>query len=58
MLFLLLFKVKRHTVLFLRKRFVTGVTPGLQIQWTALRSSVGSTPIRFRHFPSLCLFFL
>lgn len=32
-----------------RKRFVTGVAPGLQNQWTVERSFVGSTPIRFRH---------
>ena len=35
------------------RRIVTGVAPGLQNQWTAVRSSVGSTPIRLRqhHVP-------
>ena len=32
----------------MRRRFVTGVAPGLQNRWQALRSVVGSTPIRLR----------
>lgn len=31
-----------------RRRFVTGVAPGLQNQWMAVRSSAGSTPVRLR----------
>lgn len=38
-----------RTSLQLGKRFVTGVAPGLQNQWWAEMSMVGSTPIRFRH---------
>ena len=33
----------------MRRRFVTGVAPGLQNRWQALPSAVGSTPIRLRH---------
>jgi len=32
------------------KRIVTGVAPGLQIQWNVERRSVGSTPMRFRQY--------
>ena len=39
---------KMASALRVRKRFVTGVAPGLQNQWTVERSFVGSTPIRFR----------
>ena len=37
----------------MRRRFVTGVAPGLQNRWQALRSVVGSTPIRLRHSSSI-----
>ncbi len=41
---------KRVGICFLSwKRIVTGVAPGLQIQWNVERRSVGSTPMRFRH---------
>ena len=35
-----------------RSRLVTGVAPGLQNQWQAERSAVGSTPMRLRHSTS------
>ena len=57
--FIVIFLVKDDSRLFVSplfiihfqwKRFVTGVAPGLQNQWTAAMSFVGSTPIRFRHY--------